>query len=225
MRLVFIGPPGVGKGSVARRLVKRTGIPYLSTGDELRKRKASGDPHVMALEKKYSEKGLYWPDEDITKLVFGWLEDPKFEQGYILDGYPRSMPQAEAFEGHSIDKVLGFVAQNKVLMNRLSNRLTCTNQECGEIYNSNTLDKLKPKKEGVCDECGYELAKRVDETPEVLAKRIEVYNQLTKPLIPHYKSKKILTEMPSERDIDGIVEEIYLMFFQGKEFKPPPPLS
>lgn len=193
MRMVLLGPPGAGKGTYASRLSGVLGVPHVSTGDMVRGEIKARTRLGRAI-KGYSDKGELVPDEVIVELLEERLGKPDCEEGFILDGFPRTLEQAEALEGISeIDLVINLNVPDEVIIQRLSNRLLC--RRCGAIYNKLTL---KPKKDNVCDRCGGELYQREDDKPEVIRERLDVYRKKTEPLIEYYERKGVLKDVHCE---------------------------
>jgi len=190
MRMVLLGPPGSGKGTYASRLNRVLGVPHISTGDMVREEiKAQTD--LGKTIKRYSDKGELVPDEIIIQLLAERLKKPGAEKGFILDGFPRTAPQAEALDKITkLDLVINLNVPDEIIIARLSNRLTC--RKCGAIYNRLTL---KPKRDEICDLCDGELYQRDDDKPEVIKERLNVYRKNTEPLIEYYKKKHLLKEV------------------------------
>jgi len=210
MRIVLLGPPGAGKGTYASRLTVKLGVPHISTGDivreEIRKQTDLGKKL-----KDYSDRGVLVPDEIIIRLLAERLEKPDCNGGFILDGFPRTISQAEALERIAkIDLVINLVVPDEIIITRLSNRLICS--KCGAIYN---LLTLKPKKDMICDRCGGNLYRREDDKPEVIKERLNVYRRQTEPLIEYYSKKGLLRNVvcddlmiPPEVIVEKIIEII-----------------
>jgi adenylate kinase len=187
MILVLLGPPGSGKGTQAKRLVSERGWPQLSTGDMLRGAIAKGTK--LGLEAKgFMDKGSLVPDEVVIGLIRERIQHADAQKGFILDGFPRTIPQAEALDkmisaqGRKIDSAILFHIEDSELVRRLSGRRTCL--KCGAMFH---VESLKPKKDGVCDNCGGALAQRDDDKPEVIKKRLSVYHQQTAPVAEYYR--------------------------------------
>jgi len=210
MRIVMLGPPGAGKGTYASRLTVRLGIPHISTGDMVREEIKKQTDLGLKI-KEYSDRGALVPDEIIIKLLAERLRKPDCNRGFILDGFPRTISQAEALENIAkIDLVINLNVPDDIIITRLSNRLICS--KCGAIYN---LLTLKPKKEGVCDKCGGKLYQREDDKPEVIKERLNVYRKQTEPLIEYYAKKGLLRNVscndlmtPPEVIVEKIIEII-----------------
>ena len=198
MRLVLLGPPGAGKGTQARTLVKEFGIPQISSGDLLRA--AVRDGTALGLEaKRYMDRGELAPDDLVVRMIEQRLAEPDAKTGWILDGFPRSLGQAQALGamlkrgGIAIDRVIAIIVPEDELVQRLSGRRTCRN--CGGMYH---VEFEPPKKPGVCDKCGGELYQREDDTEKTVRNRFRVYHQSTQPLLDYYGKAGILAQ------IDGL---------------------
>jgi adenylate kinase len=198
MNIILLGPPGAGKGTQAKRLIDKYGIPQISTGDMLRAALKEGTP--LGLEaKKYMDAGTLVPDSVVIGLVKERIQKPDCSKGYMLDGFPRNVSQAEALDkmlgelGMKIDHVVSIEVPNSELMGRLTGRRTC--RACGAGFHV-MFDP--PKKEGVCDKCSGELYQRDDDNEKTVSSRLKVYDDQTKPLIEYYvKQAKI-------RSVDGV---------------------
>jgi len=206
LRMVLLGPPGAGKGTYASRLTKRLGIPHISTGDMVREEIKAGTELGNVL-KKYSDKGELVPDEIIIEMLKRRLKEKDCVKGFILDGFPRNIVQAEALERITkIDLVINIDVPDEVIVKRLSNRLVCS--KCGAIYN---LLTLRPKRDMICDVCGGNLIRREDDSPEVVRERLKIYRERTRPLIKYYMDREILKNVycpDIKTDPDVIVEKI-----------------
>lgn len=190
MQLVLLGPPGSGKGTYASRLNIRLGVPHISTGDIVRDEIKAGTELGKQI-RRYSDRGELVPDEIIIEMLQDRLDRPDCAKGFILDGFPRTIAQADALgKIAEIDLVINLNVPDEIIIQRLSNRLVC--RRCGAIFNTLTL---KPKKDLVCDECGGELYTRDDDRPEVIKERLNVYRRETAPLIEHYKNKELLKDV------------------------------
>jgi len=205
MRIIMLGPPGAGKGTQAKLILRDFNLVQLSTGDLLRENRRS-NTHLGQEAQKYMDAGNLVPDEVILGMVAEELEKPALAAGYILDGFPRTCPQADGLDkllkgkGQSLDHVVVLDVPDSELVRRLTARRTCS--ECGHIYN---LVFNPPKTDGVCDHDGAVLVHRSDDTEETVMNRLEVYKKQTKPLIDHYEPQGVV------RHIDGTgnVQQIY----------------
>jgi len=200
MNLIFLGPPGAGKGTLAVKAVEILGIPQISTGSIFRAAIADGTPLGLKV-KAIIDAGKLVDDETTIELVKERLTKDDVKKGYILDGFPRTIPQAEALAGFSkVDKVINFDIPDSGVLERLGGRRVC--RKCG--YNFHAVFN-KPKKEGVCDHCGGEVYIRDDDKPEAVQKRLEVYRAQTAPLIDYYREKGLLLDIDARPMIDQIV--------------------
>jgi adenylate kinase len=187
MIVVLLGPPGSGKGTQAKKLVSKRQWPQLSTGDMLRSAIAEGsDLGIKA--KSFMDKGQLVPDDVVVGLIAVRSTQPESKNGFVLDGFPRTIPQAEALDlmlkkqGRQVDSAVLFKIPDSELVRRLSGRRTCLN--CGSMFH---IESLKPKKDGICDKCGQALVQRDDDKVEVIQKRLAVYHQQTEPLVKYYE--------------------------------------
>ena len=208
MRAVLLGPPGAGKGTQAVKLVEKYGVPQISTGDIFRKNIKEG----TALGKKaqeYMNAGQLVPDELVVDLVKDRLMQDDCANGYLLDGFPRTIFQAEQLDkflaenGQKLDAVINFEVGHDTLMTRLTGRRVC--KKCGASYH---IANIPPKVEGICDRCGGELEQRKDDTVETAEKRIAVYEESTAPLIGYYTKTGALRNFNAEKDHDVVFKEI-----------------
>jgi len=200
MNLIFLGPPGAGKGTLAVKAVEILGIPQISTGSIFRTAIADGTPLGLKV-KAIIDAGKLVDDETTIALVKERLTKDDVKKGYILDGFPRTIPQAEALAGFSkVDKVINFDIPDSGVLARLGGRRVC--RKCG--FNFHTIFN-KPKKEGICDHCGGEVYIRDDDKPEAVQKRLEVYRAQTAPLIDYYRGKGLLLDIDARPMVDQIV--------------------
>ncbi|MEW5937169.1 MAG: adenylate kinase [Candidatus Thermoplasmatota archaeon] len=200
MKIVLLGPPGGGKGTQAKRISETYGIPHISTGDLLRAAVAAGTP-LGKEAKRYMDEGSLCPDAIIIALIEERISMPDCARGYIMDGFPRTLAQAEALEQLTrIDMVLNIEVEHDALVERLTARRTC--RSCGAIYN---LVFDPPGVQGRCDRCGGVLFQREDDTEETVVKRLKVYAEQTVPLIEFYKERGLLAEVNG----NGTVEETW----------------
>jgi len=194
MKIVIIGSQGSGKGTYASRLSPILGVPHISTGDIFRENIEKETPLGKEV-KKFFDAGLLVPDNITMEIVKDRLKKPDCKNGYIFDGFPRTIKQAEELENiSSPDVVLYLRAPEWILLKRLSSRIVC--EDCGKIYN---LLNIKPKKEGICDICAGKLIRREDETPEAIKTRLKEYENKTKPIIEYYEKKGILKRFFNDR--------------------------
>jgi adenylate kinase len=215
MNIVFLGPPGAGKGTQAKILIERYGIPQISTGDMLREHRAKGT-ELGKKAQEYMDKGQLVPDEIILGMVKERLSQPDCQKGFILDGFPRTVAQAEALDkllsemGRKLDFALALIVPDDLLVERLTGRRTCKN--CGMMYH---IKYKPPKVEGKCDVCGGELYQRPDDNEETVRNRLKVYHEQTAPLIEYYKNKGILREIDGSKSIEEITQQI-ISILEGK---------
>ena len=194
-----LGPPGVGKGTVASILSEKHKIPHVSTGNMLREAIAKGTD-LGKEAKQFVDAGRLVPDELVTKMVRERVARPDCKNGFILDGYPRTSAQAKALqEFAAANAVLDFTAPFKTIVERISGRRTC--RKCGTTFH---IKYSPPKKEGVCDKCGGELYQRSDEKPGIITERLKVYEQQNKPLIDYYRNEELMTEIDASYHINEI---------------------
>jgi adenylate kinase len=197
MKLIFLGPPGAGKGTLAGLVAKELGIPPISTGDIFRdaiKRETELGKQVKAIV----GRGDLVPDELTVSLVRERLARPDAVNGYILDGFPRTIPQAEALEDfEKLDAVLNFVTSDEVVVTRLTGREVC--RACGAIYH---VRNMPSKVKGVCDRCGGQTYTRDDDTLESITNRLEVYKRQTEPLIAFYRARGLLRDVDSSTTVE-----------------------
>ncbi|MEF0939049.1 adenylate kinase [Rhizobium sp. BR 362] len=209
MRLILLGPPGAGKGTQAQRIVEKYGIPQLSTGDMLRAAVAAGT-EVGKRAKAVMDAGKLVSDEIVNAIVSERIDQPDCAKGFILDGYPRTLVQADATEamlkekGLNLSVVIEIKVDDAVLADRISGRYTCAN--CGAGYHD---ENLKPKVEGVCDRCGStHFKRRADDNRETVVERLQVYYKETSPLIGYYYAKGKLQSVDGMADIEHVTADI-----------------
>ena len=210
MIIIMLGAPGTGKGTVAGLLQEKLGIKQVSTGDIFRKNIKEGT-ELGKIAETYISKGNLVPDDITVKVVEERLNEPDVENGIILDGFPRTVKQAEeldkilAEKGKKVDKVINLTTPDEEIVERIVNRRVCSNQECKAVYN---LILNPPKKEGICDKCGSELITRKDDTEETVRARLKNYFELTSPLVEYYEKKgNVLTEQVS-KSINKLGEDV-----------------
>jgi adenylate kinase len=208
MDVILLGPPGSGKGTQAQKLVERYHIPQISTGDILRSAVKEKTP--LGVEaKKYMDQGRLVPDEVVVGLVRDRLKTPDCNDGFILDGFPRTVPQAEALEStlqdmkRGIDHCVSIEVDKEELIRRLTGRRTCRN--CGAMYH---LIFDPPTTEGVCNKCGGELYQRDDDKEETIRARLKVYEEQTAPLIEYYRNRELLRTIQGVGAPEKIFKEI-----------------
>ena len=208
MKIVMLGAPGAGKGTQAEMIAEKYGIPHISTGDIFRANIKNGT-ELGKKAKAYMDAGNLVPDELTVDLVIDRVAQPDCEKGYILDGFPRTIPQAEVFtkqlekNGEKIDFAIDVEVPDENIINRMGGRRACPN--CGATYH---IKYIPPKKEGVCDACGTELVLRNDDKPETVKNRLNVYHEATQPLIDFYKAQGVLREVDGTKDMKDVFADI-----------------
>ena len=204
MRLIFLGPPGVGKGTQAEFVAKEFGIPKLSTGDLLRdsvQKKTS----LGVQAKGFMDRGELVPDEVVIGLVREKLNSAECRNGFLLDGFPRTVPQADQLgtlldsKGNSLDRVLYFTLSKDEIVRRISGRRSCP--QCKAVYH---IQAIPPKKDGICDVCGTVLIQRNDDKPETIESRLAVYHEQTAPLIKYYEGQNLLSELEGSGAVNDV---------------------
>ncbi|RLA91490.1 MAG: adenylate kinase [Deltaproteobacteria bacterium] len=208
MNLILLGPPGSGKGTQAKMLVEKYDIPQISTGDILRAAVKEGSP--MGLKaKEYMDKGKLVPDDVVIGIIEERLKKDDCKKGFILDGFPRTLAQAEALKRLlakkeiKLDAVISIDVDEEEVIRRLTGRRTCKN--CGAMYH---IIFSPPKKEGICDKCGGELYQRDDDKEETIRARLKIYKEQTAPLIEYYKMEGLLREVQGTGEIKEIFNRI-----------------
>lgn len=210
MRILLLGGPGSGKGTQAKKLTDKYRIPQISTGDIFRAAVKEGTP--MGLKaKEYMDKGELVPDEVVVGVVKERLAKPDLDKGFMLDGFPRTLGQAQALDkimveiSKMIDHAILVDVPDEELMKRLTGRRTCRNSACGKMYH---VMFNRPKKEGICDACGSELYQRDDDSEATIRERLNVYAEQTAPLIDYYDKKGLLRRVEGVGPIEGIFSSI-----------------
>lgn len=208
MKVIMLGAPGAGKGTQAKRLAAKYDIPHISTGDIFRAN-IKNETELGKKAKVYMDQGLLVPDELVVDLVIDRFKNPDCERGYVLDGFPRTIPQAKALDealaknGDRVEYAIDVDVPDSAIINRMAGRRACVN--CGGTYH---IETIPPKKEGICDVCGGELILREDDKPETVQRRLEVYHEQTQPLIEYYKNKGILKSVDGTKIMDEVFYEI-----------------
>lgn len=208
MRIVLLGSPGSGKGTQASRIEKKFGIPHISTGDIFRDNISRKTP-IGVEAQKYIEKGLLVPDSVTLNIVKNRLLEDDCKEGFLLDGFPRNLAQAEALDkdlekmAKELSSVVNLEVSDKAIIERMAGRRICS--KCGESYN---LCFLKPAADGICDKCGGELYTREDDKPETVTNRLNVYRNQTFPLIDYYNKRGILVSVNGEQPADKVFADI-----------------
>ncbi|MBS4537335.1 adenylate kinase [Clostridium sp. D2Q-11] len=215
MRLILLGPPGAGKGTQASGIINKYNIPHISTGDIFRKNIKEGT-QLGKKAKEYMDQGLLVPDELVVDLVKDRLTQDDCKEGFLLDGFPRTVAQAEALDtelnnlGWELDRVINIQVSKDSLVERAVGRRIC--KDCGATYH---IKFNPPTIPGKCDVCGGELYQRDDDTEETVSKRIEVYQKQTSPLINYYEEKDILANIDGQQDIDKVFDDIVKVLGSG----------
>jgi adenylate kinase len=210
MRVVLLGAPGAGKGTQCKRMVDKYNVQHLSSGDILRTERAEGT-ELGAQAQDYMDSGRLVPDDLIVKMMAGAVAEAP-ESGYILDGFPRTVNQAEeldkslASDGRMIDVVVNLQIDDSIIMERMTGRRSCP--KCGAIYH---VKNLKPKVEGKCDNDGEELMQRPDDKPEVVKKRLETYHEQTEPVVGYYKQHACVLEVDASAAADEVGTKLVVM--------------
>ena len=201
MNIIIFGPPGIGKGTTSVLLSKELKIPHIATGDILREEAKKPGNKL----KKFMDKGLLVPDDVVSETILKKINSKGCNKGYILDGFPRTVNQAEFLKENKVefDSILNLEASNDVIIQRLSGRLICPKDQT--IYH---IKNIPPKKEGICDKCGSELIQRKDDTPKVIQERLEVYKKNTKPILDFFKKDGIIKNIDASKPLDDIIKNI-----------------
>jgi adenylate kinase len=206
--MIFVGPPGAGKGSHAKIVSERLGIPHISTGDIFRKELKN--EKLIALVKSYTDHGQLVPDEITNEIVRERFQRDDVKKGFILDGYPRNPSQAAYFDkllaelGMKLDVVFNITSETDMILFRITGRRTCPT--CGRIYH---IINHPPKVDGICDNDGTPLVQRADDTKETILKRLAVYNEQTYPLIDYYKKTGVLVNVDGNREIEPVTTDMF----------------
>ena len=208
MNLLIIGAPGTGKGTMSNLIIKDYEVAHVSTGDMLRAA-ISAQTEVGLLAKSYMDKGQLVPDETIHNVITEYFDNNKSKSGFLFDGYPRTVKQAEDFdeilksEGMILDKVISLSLDDEILKNRITGRRVCP--DCKEIYH---ISNKPSKVEGICDKCGGKLVQRSDDTLEALEKRLVAYYEQTKPVVDYYEAKNLVSYINADQETEKVYEDI-----------------
>ena len=208
MKIIMLGAPGAGKGTQAKKLASKYGIPHISTGDIFRANIKNGT-ELGQKAKVYMDQGLLVPDELVVDLVVDRFKQADCENGYVLDGFPRTIPQAKALDealeknNDAVEYAIDVDVPDEAIISRMAGRRACVG--CGGTYH---LVTIPPKKEGICDTCGAELILREDDKPETVEKRLKVYHDQTQPLIDYYQGKNILKTVDGTKDLEDVFKDI-----------------
>ena len=208
MKIIMLGAPGAGKGTQAKKLSEKYGIPHISTGDIFRAN-IKNNTELGQKAKGYMDAGQLVPDELVVDLVVDRIKEQDCFKGFILDGFPRTIPQAESLDaalsrlGEAVDYAINVEVPDENIVKRMGGRRACVG--CGATYH---LVYAAPKKEGICDNCGAELILRDDDKPETVQKRLGVYHEQTQPLIDYYTKKGILKEVDGTMDMGDVFKAI-----------------
>lgn len=208
MKIIMLGAPGAGKGTQAKKIADKYEIPHISTGDIFRAN-IKDETELGKKAKEYIDQGLLVPDELTLELIMDRFTNPDCAKGYVLDGFPRTIPQAEALtkaleaKGECIDFAVNVKVPDENIINRMFGRRACLS--CGATYH---IVHIPTKVEGICDRCGSELVLRDDDKPETVKKRLDVYHSQTQPLIEYYTAQKKLVEVDGTRDMEVVFRDI-----------------
>jgi adenylate kinase len=208
MKIIMLGAPGAGKGTQAKLISEKYGIPHISTGDIFRAN-IKNDTELGKKAKVYMDKGELVPDELTCELVVDRIAQDDCKKGFILDGFPRTIPQADALKealqqrGEAMDFAIDIDVPDDFIINRMGGRRACPN--CGATYH---IVNIPPKKEGLCDVCGSPLVLRDDDQPETVKKRLDVYHAQTEPLIDYYKKEGILRKVDGTQEMEQVFAAI-----------------
>ncbi len=208
MKIIMLGAPGAGKGTQALNIAKEYNIPHISTGDIFRAN-IKGGTELGKKAKEYMDRGALVPDEVTIGMLLDRIAEADCKNGYVLDGFPRTIPQAESLKkalaekGDKVDFAVDIEVPDEVITDRMSGRRACT--KCGGTYH---IAFNPPKKEGICDNCGSELVQRADDKPETVLERLRTYHELTQPLIDFYKNEGILCEVDGTQSPGKVLSDI-----------------
>ena len=208
MKIIMLGAPGAGKGTQAKMIAEKFSIPHISTGDIFRANIKNGT-ELGKKAKEYMDKGQLVPDELTVEILLDRVANDDCKNGYVLDGFPRTIPQADVLDkeltklGDKVDFAINVDVPDENIVRRMSGRRACL--KCGATYH---IEHIPPKKEGICDTCGSELVQRDDDKPETVQNRLSVYHEQTQPLIDYYEKKNILKTVDGTRDMQEVFGDI-----------------
>jgi len=208
LKIIMLGAPGAGKGTQAKLISEKYGIPHISTGDIFRANIKEGTD-LGKEAKEYIDKGQLVPDELTVRILLDRVEKDDCENGYVLDGFPRTIPQAQVLDnevaklGDKIDYAIDVEVPDENIIRRMGGRRACP--KCGATYH---IEYIPPKKEGICDACGEKLMLRDDDKPETVKNRLDVYHKQTQPLIDHYSKQNILRTVDGTADMNDVFDSI-----------------
>ena len=208
MKIIMLGAPGAGKGTQAQMIAEKFGIPHISTGDIFRANIKNGT-ELGKKAKEFMDKGLLVPDELTVQLLLDRVANEDCKNGYVLDGFPRTIPQADVLDseltklGDKVDYAVNVDVPDENIVRRMSGRRACL--KCGATYH---IEHIPPKTEGICDKCGSELVQRDDDKPETVQNRLSVYHEQTQPLIDYYDKKNILKTVDGTKDMQEVFSDI-----------------
>ena len=208
MKIIMLGAPGAGKGTQAQMIADKYNIPHISTGDIFRANIKNGT-ELGKKAKEYMDKGQLVPDELTVELLLDRVANEDCKNGYVLDGFPRTIPQADVLDseltklGDKVDYAINVDVPDENIVNRMSGRRACL--KCGATYH---IRHIPPKTEGICDKCGSELVLRDDDKPETVQNRLSVYHEQTQPLIDYYDKKNILKTVDGTKDMQEVFDNI-----------------
>ena len=208
MKIIMLGAPGAGKGTQAKQIAAKYSIPHISTGDIFRANIKNGT-ELGKKAKTYMDQGALVPDELTCDLVMDRIQQDDCKNGFVLDGFPRTIPQAKALDaalaksGAKVDFAINVEVPDENIINRMSGRRACLT--CGATYH---IVHIPTKVEGICDKCGAELVLRDDDKPETVKKRLDVYHEQTQPLIDYYNGKKVLYDVDGTQDMEDVFNAI-----------------
>ena len=208
MKIIMLGAPGAGKGTQAKMIAEKFGIPHISTGDIFRANIKNGT-ELGKKAKEFMDKGQLVPDELTVEILLDRVANDDCKNGYVLDGFPRTIPQADVLDkeltklGDQVDFAINVDVPDENIVRRMSGRRACL--KCGATYH---IEHIPPKTEGICDKCGSELVQRDDDKPETVQNRLSVYHEQTQPLIEYYEKKNILKSVDGTKDMQEVFSDI-----------------